>query len=70
MNVRVWSWEALRQMLVQFYELASDALECRICAALAKVQPAQHPLRMSSVFPNARGALEDTEGNCMMERRL
>jgi len=25
---------------------------------------------MSSAFPNAGGAVEDTQGNCMMERRL
>ena len=39
---------ALRKMLVQFSDLAFVALECQICAALAKVQPAQPPLRMSS----------------------
>jgi len=25
---------------------------------------------MSSAFPNAGGAVEDTQGSCMMERRL
>ena len=30
-------------------------LECQIFAALAKVQPAQPPLRMSSAFSNAGG---------------
>ena len=62
---------ALRKMLVQFSELVFFvALECQICAALAKAQPAQPSLRMSSAFPNAGGALEDTQGSCMMERRL
>jgi len=42
----------------------------RICAAFAKAQPAQPPLRMSSSFPYAGGAVEDTHGSCMMERRL
>ena len=61
----------LRKMLVQFSVLVFfAALECRICAALAKVQPAQPPLRMSSAFPNAGGAVEDSQGGCMMERRL
>ena len=60
-------------MLVQFSELdffVVVAFECQICAALAKVQPAQPSLRMSSAFPNAGGAVEDTQGSCMMERRL
>ena len=62
---------ALRKRPVQFSELAFFvALECQICAALAKVQPAQPPLRMSSAFPNAGGALEDMQDSCMMERRL
>ena len=63
---------ALRKMLVQFSELVFFvALECRICAALAKVQPAQlYSLRMSSAFPNAGGAVENTQGSFMMERRL
>ena len=53
----------LRKMLVQLSELFFlVALECQICAALAKVQPAQPPLRMSSAFPNAGGAVEDTQG--------
>ena len=44
----------LRKMLVQFSELVFVvALECLICAAFAKAQPAQPSLRMSSVFPNA-----------------
>ena len=44
------------KMSVQFTELFFVvALECQICAALAKVQPAQPPLRMSSAFPNAGG---------------
>jgi len=39
----------LRSMLVQFSELVFFAsLECRICAAFAKVLPAQPPSRMSS----------------------
>ena len=37
------------------------ALGCQICAALTKDQPAQPPLRMSSAFPNAGGAVEDTK---------
>jgi len=46
------------------------ALECQIYAAVATAQPAQPPLQMSSAFPNAGGAVEDTQGSCMMERRL
>ena len=46
------------------------ALKCQICAALAKVQPAQPSLRMSSAFPNAGGAVEDTQRSCMKERWL
>ena len=42
---------ALRKMPVKFSELAFVGLECQICAALAKVQPAQPPLQMSSAFP-------------------
>jgi len=62
---------ALRKMLVQFYELVFFvALECQICVALAKVQPAQPPLQMNSAFPSARGAVEDTQGSCIMEKRL
>ena len=62
---------AMRKKLVHFSELAFFvALGCKICAALAKVQPAQPFLRMSSAFPNAGGAVEDTQGSCMMERRL
>jgi len=34
------------------------AFECKTYAALAKVQPAQSPLRMSSAFSNAGGALQ------------
>ena len=61
----------LRKMLVQFAGLAFVvALECQIFATLAKVQPAQPPLRMSSAFPNAGGAVEDTQDSCMIERRL
>jgi len=62
---------ALRKILVQFSELAFFvALECQIFAALAKIQPAQPSLRMGSAFPNAGSAVEDTQGSCMMERRL
>ena len=46
------------------------ALGCHNCAALAKVQPAQPPLRMSSAFPNTGGAVEDTQECYRMERRL
>jgi len=54
---------ALRKILVQFSELDFFvALECQICAALAKVQPAQPPLRMTSAFPNIGSAVEDTQG--------
>ena len=60
----------LRKILVQFSELVFVALESQICAALAKAQPAQPPLRMSSDFPNDRGAVEDMQGSFMMERRL
>ena len=63
----------LRKVLVQFSELVFFvALECQISAALdlAKVEPAQPSLRMSSSFPNTGGAVEDTQGSCMMERRL
>ena len=42
------------------HELVFVALEFQICAALAKAQPAQPSLRISCVFPNAGGALEDT----------
>jgi hypothetical protein len=56
------------QILVQLPELVFVvALECQVCAALAKAQPAQPSLRMGSAFPNAGGALEDTKGSCMME---
>jgi len=59
----------LRKMLVQFTDLVFVlALECQIFTALAKVQPAQPPLRMSSANPNAGGAVEDTQGSCMIER--
>jgi len=44
-------------------ELFFVALECQICAALAKVQPAQSPLRMGSAFPSAGSAVEDTQGS-------
>jgi len=71
LRARSRSRVALRKMLVHFSELAFFvALGCKICAALAKVQPAQPFLRMSSAFPNAGGAVEDTQGSCMMERRL
>jgi len=71
MSARARSRVTLRKMLVQFSELVFFvALECQICAAFAKVQPAQLPLRMSSAFPDARGAVEDTQGSCMMEKRL
>ena len=71
MSARARSRVTLRKVFVQFSELGFVvALECQICAALAKVQPAQPPLRMSSAFPNAGGAVEDTQGSCMMERRL
>ena len=54
---------ALRKIPVQFSELVFFVtLECQIYAALAKVQPAQPSLRMSSVFPIAGGAVEDTQG--------
>jgi len=50
------------KMLVHFFELVFVfvfvvfvALGCQICAALAKIQPAQPSLRMSSAFPNAGG---------------
>ena len=62
----------LRKILVQFYELVL-LLYWNVKSApplLSKVQPAQPPLRMSSAFPNAGGAVEDTQGCCMMERRL
>jgi len=62
---------ALRKMLVKFPELVFYvSLECQICAALAKAQPAQSFLRMSSAFPNTGGAVEDTKGSCMTEKRL
>ena len=71
MSARARSRVALRKRLVQFSELAFFvALECQIYAALAKVQPAQPPLRMSTAFPNAGGALEDTQGSSMVERQL
>ena len=70
MSARVRSRVTLRKMLAQFSELVFVALECQICAALAKVQPAQPPSQMSSAFPNAGGALEDRKGRCVMERRL
>ena len=62
----------LRKMPVQFSELVFffAALECYICAALAKAQPAQPSFRMSFAFPNAGGAAEDTQGSSMMERWL
>jgi len=60
----------LRKMLVQFSELICVALECQICAAVATAQPAQPPLRMSSAFPNVGGAVEETQGSCMIKRRL
>jgi len=69
LSVRARSRVTLRKskMLVQFSELVIFvALECKICAALAKVQPAQPPLRMNSAFPNAGGAIEDTQGSCMI----
>jgi len=49
---------------------AADASEYQIFAVLAKAQPAQPSLRMSSAFPNAGGTFEDTQGSCMMERLL
>ena len=42
------------------------ALKCQICAAFAKAQPAQPSLRMGPAFPNAGGAVEDTQGSCMI----
>ena len=38
--------------------------------SLARVQPAKLPLQMRSALPNARGALEDTQVSCEMEKRL
>ena len=71
LSARVRSWVALRKMPMRFSNLALFvASECQIRAALAKVHPAQPSLRMSSAFPNAGGAVEDTRGICMMERRL
>ena len=62
---------ALHKVLAQFSDLVFFvALGCQICAALAKAQPAQPTLRISSAFPNAGGTAEDTQGSCMMERRL
>ena len=57
----------LRKILVQFSELAFVASGCQIWTALAKVQPAQPSLRMSSAFPNAGGAIGDTQVSCMMQ---
>ena len=62
--VRARSRVTLRKMPMQFYELVFFvALECQICAALAKAQPAQLPLRMSSAFPNAGGAGNSVHSN-------
>ena len=70
-SARARSQLTLRKNIVQFSELVFFvALECQVCAALAKAQPAQPSLRMGSAFPNAGGALEDTQGSGMMERRL
>ena len=50
---RARSRVTLRKILAQFSELDFFvALECQICAALAKVQPAQPSIRASSAFPN------------------
>jgi len=62
---RTWrSRVTLRKMLVQLSELFLFvvALECQICAVLAKVQPAQPPSRMSSAFPNAGRAVKGIKG--------
>ena len=61
---------AARRAVDDGNELVFAALECRICAAFAKVQPAPSPLRMNSAFPNAGGAVQDTEGGCTKGRRL
>ena len=67
LSARARSRVTLRKMLGQFPELVFFvALECQICAALAKAQPAQPPSRMSSAFPNAGDAVEDTHGSCMI----
>ena len=60
----------LRKMIIKFSELDFFvALVCQICAALAKAQPAQLPLRISSAFlnPDAGGAVEDTQGSCGLD---
>jgi len=49
---------------------AAAAAAWEICVALAKAQPVQSSLRMSSAFPNAGGTLEGTLGSCIMEWRL
>ena len=70
-SARARSRVTLRKMPVKFSELDFFVeLECQICAALAKVQPAQQPLRISSAFLNAGGAVEDTQGSCMVKWRL
>jgi len=66
------SWVTLRKCPSSFllsFLLHWD-VKIQIFATLAKVQPARPALQMSSDFTNARGALEDTQGSCMMERRL
>ena len=78
MSARVRSRVALRKILVEFSELVFFhappltvfvALECHNCAALAKAKPTQPSLRISSAFLNSGGAVEDTQGSCMIERR-
>ena len=69
LSARARSRVTLRKMLVQFSELFFVASGCQFCAALAKVQLVQPPIRISSAFPNAGGAVEDTQGSFMMERR-
>ena len=67
--MRSRGWRCAKCLCNSLSSIFFVALECQICAALAKVQPAQPPLR-SSAFPNAGGTVEDTQGSCMMERRL
>ena len=50
-----WAWvvnvaPTAAAVLVKFSELDFVTMECLICAALAKVQPAQPSLRLSSIF--------------------
>jgi len=56
-------------MLVQFSELILLHWNVKIFATLAKVQPAEPPLRMSYsyVFLNAGDALEDTQGSLLYD---